>query len=213
MLDTLSTELAYSDGVANARSELTRDRILDSAEKLLVERGYHGAGIEAVAADAGVSRQAVYDKFGSKGGLLRAMTERLEERLGIFHGVATVQAAPTAMEKLEALFNLSQVSEPGVAPFVRVVYAARLDDETAAELWNDRMAARYIAFRYVVEQLDEGGLLRPGLTVERGADILWSILNPLHFDSLVTSRGWSIDEYRAHIEVMARAALLGEAPT
>lgn len=195
-----------------SRAERTRQRILDASERLIQERGYHGVGLEAVAEAAGVSRQAVYDKFGSKGGLLRAMTERTEERLGIYRAVGEIAAAPDGLGKLTALFNLSRVSEPGVAPFVRVIYAARLDDPTAADLWNDRMSARYIAFRHVVTQLASERRLRRGLTVTRATDILWSILNPLHFDNLVTARGWSIDEYREHIEVMARAALLGEAP-
>ncbi|MDQ6910915.1 MAG: TetR/AcrR family transcriptional regulator [Actinomycetota bacterium] len=194
------------------RSERTRSRILDAAERLFLEHGFNGAGMEAVAEAADVSRQAVYDKFGSKGGLLRAMTERIEERLGIFKAVGAVAAEPDGLRKLTTLCDLSRVSEPGVAPFVRVLYAARFDDETAAALWNDRMTARYMAMRHVVEQLDKEGRLRPGLTVEMGADILWSILNPLHYDNLVVSRGWSIDNYRRHIEVMARAGLLGEAP-
>lgn len=196
----------------NKRSEKTRTSILDAAETLIIANGYNGVGMEAVADAANVSRQAVYDKFGSKGGLLRAMTERVEERLGIYKAVGAVAAAADGLEKLTALCDISRFSEPGVAPFIRVVYAARLNDETAAGLWNDRMAARYIAMRHVVETLHSEARLRPGLTVEKGADILWSILNPLHYDNLVASRGWSIDEYRKHIEMMARASLLGEAP-
>ena len=41
----------------------------------------------------------------------------------------------------------------------------------------------------MVEQLSKERKLRRGLTVERGADILWSILNPLHYDNLVVARG------------------------
>ncbi len=197
---------------AISKSERTGHRILDAAEKLILERGFDGVGVETVARAAGVSRQAVYDKFGSKGGLLKAMTARVEERLGIAQTVAAVAAKSDGLSKLTALFDLSLVSEPGVAPFVRVIYAARLHDETAAALWTDRMTARYAAMRNVVEQLDKEGRLRPGLTVGRGADILWSILNPLHYDNLVVARGWTIEEYRQHIEVMARAGLLGEGP-
>ncbi|MFN2465518.1 MAG: TetR/AcrR family transcriptional regulator [Candidatus Dormibacteria bacterium] len=196
----------------NQRSERTRNRILDAAEHLFLTQGFNGVAMEAVAEAAGVSRQALYDKFGSKSGLLRAMVERSEEQLGIYRGVAAVAAATGGLQKLTALCDISRVSEPGVAPFTRVLYAARLSDETAADLWNDRMSARYMAFRHVVETLDSEGRLRPGLTVDKATDILWSILNPLHYDNLVTARGWTIDEYRYHIEVMARAGLLGEAP-
>ena len=195
-----------------SKSERTAQRILDAAEKMILERGFDGVGVETLARAASVSRQAIYDKFGSKGGLLKAMTIRVEGRLGIGQTVARVTAETDGLSKLTALFDLNRVSEPGVAPFVRVIYAARLHDETAAALWKDRMTTRYAAMRNVVQQLDKEGRLRPGLTVERGADILWSILNPLHYDNLVGVRGWSIGEYRQHIEAMARAGLLGEGP-
>ena len=197
---------------AISKSERTAQRILDAAEKLILERGLDGVGVETVALAAGVSRQAVYDKFGSKGGVLKAVALRVEERLGIGQTVARVSAEPDGLSKLTALFDLNQVSEPGIAPLVRVIHAARLHDETAAALWNDRMAARHAAMQEVVEQLGREGRLRRGLTVQRGTDILWSILNPLHYENLVVARGWSIGEYREHIEAMARAGLLGEGP-
>ena len=200
-----------SPGVgAISRAERTAQRILDAAESLILERGLDGVGMESVARAAGVSRQAVYDKFGSKGALLKAMTIRVEGRLGIADALANVIAETDGLRKLTALCDLNRVSEPGVAPFIRVIYAARLHDESAAALWKDRMSARYAAFGAVVQQLERDGRLRRGLTVARGTDILWSILNPLHYDNLVVARGWTIDEYRQHIEMMARAALLGE---
>ncbi len=189
-----------------------RERVLDAAERLIQTRGYHGVGLEQVALEAGVSRQTVYDKFGSKGGLLREMVERVEERLGIGRAVAEVMQLDDGLAKLLRLLDLSPVSEPGVAPFVRVMYAARLDDEVAAALFADRMAARHRAFGHVVATLAAEGRLRPGLSAEQGTDILWSIINPFHYDNLVVTRGWSLAEYRRHLEFLARAALLGELP-
>lgn len=195
-----------------SRSDETRRRILDAAERLFLAKGLDGTGLEAVAADAGVSRQAVYDKFGSKGGLLRALVLEVEGRLGIPHVVAEIGAATDGLTMLAALLELNTTSEPGVAPFVRVMYAARLHDETAAALLEERLSARHRAMGRVVEQLAREARLRPGLSVERGTDILWSLLNPLHYDNLVASRGWSQKEYAAHVDTMVRAALLGEAP-
>lgn len=194
------------------RSDETRRRILEAAERLFLSRGLDGTGLEAVAADAGVSRQAVYDKFGSKGGLLRALVLEVEGRLGIPQVVAELGAAIDGLTMLAALLALNRKSEPGVAPFVRVIYAARLHDETAAALLDERLSARHRAMGTVVAQLAREGRLRPGMTVARGTDILWSLLNPLHYDNLVAVRGWTQDEYAAHVETMVRSALLGEPP-
>ena len=57
----------------SSRRQRTRSNILDSALRLLVERGYHGVGKEEVARDAGVSRQALYQHFKSKSELLVAL--------------------------------------------------------------------------------------------------------------------------------------------
>ena len=74
------------------------------------------------------------------------------------------------------------------------------------------MNARHHAMRDVIVQLHSEKRLRAGLTVDRATDILWSLVNPLHYANLVQARGWSGADYAAHLETMARAALFGEAP-
>lgn len=56
-----------------ARSEAA---ILDAAEALFLEDGYDGVNLDRVAARAGVSRQTVYNRFGGKEQMFRAMIER-----------------------------------------------------------------------------------------------------------------------------------------
>lgn len=58
----------------------TRDRLLDSFEKLLVSDGSRAATLDAVAADADVSKGGLLYHFGSKDELIEAMLERLREQ-------------------------------------------------------------------------------------------------------------------------------------
>ncbi|AOW92826.1 TetR family transcriptional regulator [Rhodococcus sp. WMMA185] len=58
----------------------TRDRILDALEKLLLEVGIAQVTLEAVAAEAGVSKGGLLYHFPSKEALLAAMVRRLGER-------------------------------------------------------------------------------------------------------------------------------------
>lgn len=55
-----------------ARAEL----ILDEAEKLLAEKGYHDASIDEIAARAGVAKGTLYQHFPSKEALILALLER-----------------------------------------------------------------------------------------------------------------------------------------
>jgi AcrR family transcriptional regulator len=62
--------------------EERREQLLDAALRLIIEQGYAGVSIEAVARIAGVTRPVVYDHFPNLGQLLRALVER-EERLAL----------------------------------------------------------------------------------------------------------------------------------
>jgi len=60
-----------------ARAEL----ILDEAEKLLAEKGYHDTSIDEIAARAGVAKGTLYQHFPSKEALIMALLERNVELL------------------------------------------------------------------------------------------------------------------------------------
>lgn len=62
--------------------ELRREQLLDAALEVIVERGYSGVSIEAIAREAGVTRPVVYDHFPNLGRLLYALVER-EERYAL----------------------------------------------------------------------------------------------------------------------------------
>ncbi|MDG4837256.1 TetR family transcriptional regulator [Micromonospora sp. WMMD967] len=53
-----------------------RDSIVDAARALTVATGWDGVRMGAVASAAGVSRQTVYNEFGSKAGLAEALARR-----------------------------------------------------------------------------------------------------------------------------------------
>ena len=78
----------------------TKQRILESAERIFCEHGYAGASLRAIIADAGVNLAAVNYHFRSKEELLKAVLERRlgpvnEERLRLLD-VAEMAAAPKA---------------------------------------------------------------------------------------------------------------------
>src|SRR5262249_6972999 len=58
------------------RRQLARDAMLDAAESVFAQKGFGGASMEEIAAEAGFSRAALYTRFGSKEDLLGAVLER-----------------------------------------------------------------------------------------------------------------------------------------
>jgi AcrR family transcriptional regulator len=77
------------------KREANRERILGAARKVFGERGFHGATIEEIADEAGLSNGAIYYNFDSKGDLFFALLEeRMDER--IRHMRRTLTTAPEA---------------------------------------------------------------------------------------------------------------------
>ncbi len=53
-----------------------RDAVLDTAERLFYNEGFHATGIDRLASEAGVVRMTLYNHFGSKDALIEAVLER-----------------------------------------------------------------------------------------------------------------------------------------
>ena len=66
---------------SGARSRPTRERILDAAERLFAQRGFHGVSIRDITGAAEVDVALANYHFGSKQGLLEAVFLRRAEDL------------------------------------------------------------------------------------------------------------------------------------
>src|SRR5580698_2814066 len=55
-----------------------REQVIDAALSVIVEQGYEGVSIEAIARTAGVTRPVIYDHFPNLAALLQALIEREE---------------------------------------------------------------------------------------------------------------------------------------
>ena len=81
--------------VATARGE-RRERILASATSLFEENGFHGAGIDDIAAAAGVTGPAIYRHFKNKDAVLVALFDRLAGRLAAILETVAAEAGTDA---------------------------------------------------------------------------------------------------------------------
>jgi AcrR family transcriptional regulator len=82
--------------------EQRREQLLDAALSVILELGYSGVSIEAVARAAGVTRPVVYDHFPNLGRLLHALVER-EERVALEQLEHVLPADSEGVEPAELL--------------------------------------------------------------------------------------------------------------
>ncbi|RVD11698.1 TetR/AcrR family transcriptional regulator, partial [Mesorhizobium sp. M2A.F.Ca.ET.029.05.1.1] len=80
--------------------EAKRVSVVDAAASVFCREGYAGANIDLIAAEAGVSRQTVYNHHGDKENLFVAVVRDLTERCnaGIFATIASFPDQPTDVE-------------------------------------------------------------------------------------------------------------------
>jgi AcrR family transcriptional regulator len=94
-----------------------REQLIDAALTVILDQGYGGVSIEAVARAAGVTRPVVYDHFPNLGRLLQALVER-EERYSLEQLEQVVPVDPRDRDPTEVLaggvgrFLLAVASRP-----------------------------------------------------------------------------------------------------
>jgi AcrR family transcriptional regulator len=79
-----------------------REQLIDAALEVILEQGYGGVSIEAIARRAGVTRPVVYDHFPNLGRLLHELVER-EERISLQQLEQVVPEDPGERDPIDVL--------------------------------------------------------------------------------------------------------------
>jgi AcrR family transcriptional regulator len=199
--DGVKTRRRYSSVVRAEQAAATRHAVLEAARALFAEHGYAGTSIAAIAARAGVAVDTVYAAAGRKPALLRELVET--SLSGTDHAVPAelrdyvlrLRAAPSARRKIE--IYAAAVSEIGIrlAPIHRALAEASVADRDCAALRTEIDARRANNMRLLAADLRATGQLRPDLTDDEVADIVWSMNAPEYRALLVGARGWSAERF------------------
>ena len=162
---------------APTRADLRRDEILDAAERVFAEKGYHEAGIADIAADLGIGHGTFYRYFRNKHDIAATVLERVVARV----------AEAGLMEDPEASETVEQYREQTVRILERMFalidehpMVMRFFHDQSLVVDADRMSAAFDAYATFTERfLANGvrrGFLRPGLDVEITAQALVGII-------------------------------------
>jgi AcrR family transcriptional regulator len=201
------TTRKYEQTLRAEASEETRQRILEALEQRLREAPTKPVSVDEVAKTARVARSTVYLIFGSRSGMFDALATELWERAGLPRLTEAV-AHPDAREHLRG----------GVRAGVEIFVALRdvavalfsmsaLDPESVGGSIVRLETRRWGGMEYLAGRLDEQHLLRPDVTVEDAANILWVLTSFASFDDLYTGRDMSPDNVARTLIAMAERSL------
>src|SRR6516162_674589 len=145
----------YRLGQRQVATEQTRARILTAARELLLSSdGFSGFSIDAVARQADVARMTVYHQFGSKIGLLEALSDSLAAHGGM-EQLANAFRQPGPLDALDEyirVFSRFWQSDRLVTRRLRALSALDPDFEQVVRARDER---RRQGLRVIVQRLVE----------------------------------------------------------
>ena len=193
------------------QAQMTKDRVISAARRLMAERGWTATTIDAIAAEAGVATPTVYAVFGNKRGLLEGMRESMRRDSKIPELMAAAAAAPKADRRLELWARLIRQQMETSYDVVAIHREAARSDSEAAAAYRVVLDGRATTFSEFVHDLRHD--LAPGLDKRTATDLLWAFSNEELWRELVEERGWSADRYERWLARTLIAQLLTAAAT
>ncbi len=196
----------YRLGQRQAATEQTRARILTAARELLIaSNGFSGFSIDAVAHKADVARMTVYHQFGSKIGLLEALSDSLAAHGGMEH-LANAFRQPDALNALDeyiTVFSRFWQSDRLVTRRLRALSALDPDFEQVIRARDER---RREGLRVIIKRLVEKYGKPASEAFDETVNILFTLLSFETFDTLAGSTR-NIEEISPVVQRLARVAL------
>lgn len=151
------------------KNALTRRKLLDAAREVFVERGFHGASLDAVAERAGFTKGAVYSRFASKADLFLALLEeRIDQSLAAIRAMAGSGAVEGDLEATTAFWDEILRTE---LDWTLLVLEFRVHVARNPDL-NRRYAALHRRFRDGIAEAIKAGFAAAGTTPARPAEDL-----------------------------------------
>jgi len=186
----------------------TKERIIAVAANLLLKSKGHGVRMADIAAASGVSRQAVYLHFPSRGELMIAAVRYLDDVYGLDERLKAFREARTGIEILDAFVEFWGNYIPKIYGVAKALMIARETDEAAAAAWEDRMNSVRSGCRRIIETLEHEGLLSVAWSVDDAVDLMWTMLSIRNWEQLTIDCGWSIEQYVEHIQNALKGGLV-----
>ncbi len=189
----------------------TRSRILKAALDLLEASQGKGVRMTDIAKRAGITRQALYLHFSTRGELLIEVTYYLDEIKGSEERLLPSRTAQTGIERLDAYIDAWGTYIPEIYGVAKALLAMRDTDEAAAQAWDDRMQDMREGCQAAISALNRDKMLSSDHSPDQATDILWTMLSVRNWEQLTIGCNWSQEKYIATLKSLARCIFVVDA--
>jgi AcrR family transcriptional regulator len=163
----------------------------------MLEHGYRGTTVAAIARESAVNIDTVYHLVGRKPVVLRELIEQAIS--GTDHAVTATErehvkalrAEPDPIVKLAIYARAVRETQERLAPLFLALRDASTTEPEAEEVWQEISTRRAANMRNLVRDVEATGRLRADLSVDDAADIIWATNSSELFVMLTGERGWT----------------------
>ena len=180
--------------------------MLGAAERLIRDGAFHSATMDELAAAAGVSRATVFNRFGSKLGLLQTLFNRATEspEMGAIHEALAIEDPVAALEALIGAACAIWDAHGYIHEQLQAIVV--LEPGASAPLEKHREQQRS-DLQGLTRRLARADRLRPGLGEARATATLQMLTSLECFLSLRRQHNLSLRQTRETIAELARTLL------
>ena len=184
------------------------NRVLEAAERLIRDDAFHTATMDELAAAAGVSRATVFNRFGSKLGVLQTLFARAMEgpQMDAIREALEIEDPVAALEAAIAASCAIWDREGYIHEQLQAIVVLEPD---ASVLIDEQKQEQRTALLALARRLSKAGRLRPGLGEARAAATLHTLTSLETFLWLRREYGLSLRQTRDTITTLARTVLRG----
>ncbi|HEX4499282.1 MAG TPA: TetR/AcrR family transcriptional regulator [Thermoanaerobaculia bacterium] len=207
--------LADPGGESAAAELSSRDRILQAGRELFAENGYENTTTSAIARRAGTSESQLIKHFSSKEGLLEGIFDQAWRRMAV--GVERIREdeAP-ALERLRALTEMMMAAMEGDRQLrtLMLLEGRRIRKHGRMVMMTRGFQQATAVLDGILRELEEAGMLRPGLHPQAVRSALMGAFEGLMRDQLLAERAsypahYDGAELRAVFRTMLESVLVG----
>ena len=177
----------------------TRAEVVSAARRLFATQGYTSTSIQQVADEAGVAVQTVYSSVGSKGALVLALNDLIDDEAGVAEAAAAVASASDPAEMIAAGVRLTRQLNERCGDLLGVLLSAQAAEPDVAAAVADGMRRHRAGLAELCAGLGARNVLAPGMTVESATETLVLMTAPSSWRELTEEAGWSFDEAEAFL--------------
>jgi AcrR family transcriptional regulator len=188
-------------GVRAANKARTRQRLIDAARKLFMERGYEGATVRDIAGSADLSTGAVFASFADKTELFNAVLQADGEAQLATMNSGIARPGPVA-ERLVRVLSAAYQYQLGQIELLRAALAVSWSQGLSGEL-GDR-PIRGAVMQIIRDVLGQGaakGEIRPDCDLDMLTDTIWDCFIGNYRHALFNGQGANALTERARRQI------------